>query len=175
MPSQALVQFAPVWMAPAVVLATAASRRRAPAAASASRAPRPVRIYWAEDAESDQFLIRQSIKRTPGTPVVTFFANGEELLAAVAQGAPDLVVLDLNMPVMDGLEALRRLRRTVAKDVPVAIFSTARTEAEEAECLVLGAIAFLQKPTTFGDFAVTVDHILALARRSRSGKPSSGR
>ncbi len=82
-------------------------------------------------------------------------ANGEEALAAVRTFDPDLVVLDLNMPVMDGLTFSRELRTW--SQVPVLVLSVREDEADKVAALDLGADDYLTKP--FG-----VDELLARVR-----------
>ena len=71
-------------------------------------------------------------------------ADGEEALAAVAQAAPDLVVLDINMPRMDGLEVCRRLRAT--SEVPVLFLSSRDEEFDRVLGIELGADDYVVKP-----------------------------
>lgn len=68
--------------------------------------------------------------------------NGQEALQAVRSGQPDAILLDLVMPVMDGFETLRELRRF--SEVPVIAFSARASAAEEA--MSLGASDFITKP-----------------------------
>jgi len=75
---------------------------------------------------------------------VTTFTNGAEALSSLCQNPVDIVVLDINMPIMDGKEMLTRLREQ--SDVPV-IFLTSRDEQEdEMEGLKLGADDYIRKP-----------------------------
>ena len=71
-------------------------------------------------------------------------ADGEEALAQVARAAPDLVVLDINMPRMDGLEVCRRLRAT--SDVPVLFLSSRDEEFDRVLGIELGADDYVVKP-----------------------------
>jgi two-component system, response regulator len=129
----------------------------------------PRRVTWAEDALDDQFLIRQSINQMRRPPRVTFVDDGQKLLRSVARGPPDLIVLDINMPVLDGLSALRCLREDrKAQHVPVILFSTARNEADVALARELGALDFIQKPGPFDQFAQAVAGILG-TRAAASG------
>lgn len=73
--------------------------------------------------------------------------NGEKALSIVAKEPPDLILLDVIMPVMDGYETCRRLKQnTKWKDIPI-IFLTSRTDAEdESKALELGAADYITKP-----------------------------
>jgi len=75
--------------------------------------------------------------------------NGAEGLIAAEKGGLDLILSDINMPVMDGLEFLRNLRTiAAAKGVPVVMISTEGSEAHVVEALSLGARGYLRKPFT---------------------------
>lgn len=90
-------------------------------------------------------------------------ANGEEALASVAQSAPDLILLDVMMPGMEGFEVLRQLRRRSA--VPV-IMLTARTEhGDRIEGLNAGADDYLPKPFSPDELLARIQAVLRRAGR----------
>ncbi|MGI4788298.1 MAG: response regulator [Janthinobacterium lividum] len=93
-------------------------------------------------------------------------ADGEEALRLAAIALPDLVILDLMMPVMDGLETCRRLRAWT--DVPILVLSARSQEAQKVRALDLGADDYLTKP--FGMDELTA-RIRASLRRRRVGAP----
>jgi CheY-like chemotaxis protein len=120
-------------------------------------------VVWAEDAEGDQVLIRSALDAAEGERI-QFAKDGAEAVEAVKQQRPDLVVLDINMPNVDGIEALRRLRaQPDLADVPVVMFSTAKNEDEVLVCEQLGIAAFIQKPVQFEEFTKAVRGIIDLA------------
>lgn len=122
------------------------------------------RVYWAEDAVDDQYLIKQALATDADAPKVDFFPNGKALLAAVTRRRPDLVVLDLNMPLMDGLSTLKALRqRKTVPQIPVVVFSTARNDAEVQALQELGIADYVQKPVPLEQFNSAVRRILAWA------------
>jgi two-component system chemotaxis response regulator CheY len=76
-------------------------------------------------------------------------SNGAEGLAAAEKGGLDLILSDINMPVMDGMEFLRSLSKIPGVNgVPVVIISTEGSEARVVEALSLGARGYLRKPFT---------------------------
>lgn len=75
--------------------------------------------------------------------------TGGEALALVAQRAPDVLVLDLGLPDMDGKEVIRRLRGW--SSVPIVVLSARDREAEKVEALDLGADDFVNKPFGVGE------------------------
>jgi FixJ family two-component response regulator len=73
------------------------------------------------------------------------YASGQEFLDAAAQRQPDCVVLDLHMPGMSGLQALRKLK-AAGRALPIVIITAHDEPATREQCLAAGASAFLRKP-----------------------------
>jgi len=88
--------------------------------------------------------------------------DGAEGLNCVAAHAPDLLVTDLNMPVMDGLELLRRLRANGHHDLPVIVL-TARSDQRTAAAAA-GADAFLVKPVPLRELAEVAELLMERRR-----------
>src|SRR5688500_9541052 len=121
-------------------------------------------ILWAEDDRQDQQLIQAALEETRPAPRIAFAEDGVALLEAVGRRPPDLVVLDLKMPRMGGLETLRRLRAEPAtRHIPVVIFSSGSLPDEIAQCRELGALDTVQKPIEFGAFVTAVQGIVKMA------------
>jgi two-component system KDP operon response regulator KdpE len=93
--------------------------------------------------------------------------DGEEGLELLYEHNPDVVVLDVGLPGMSGLDVLRDLRRT--SDVPVIILSAAGDETDQVRGLELGADGYLVKP--FSSLALMA-HIKALLRRAELAPPT---
>ena len=74
-----------------------------------------------------------------------FAFNGEEALKLVENEVPDVIVLDLKMPGIDGIEVLRRVKKSYP-DVQVIILTAYGSEKDKNDCLRLGAYKFLEKP-----------------------------
>jgi two-component system chemotaxis response regulator CheY len=75
--------------------------------------------------------------------------NGAEALAAVREGAVDLILCDINMPVMDGLEFVQRLQSIEnARRVPVVMITTEGSESRVVRALSAGARGYIRKPFT---------------------------
>jgi two-component system chemotaxis response regulator CheY len=75
--------------------------------------------------------------------------NGAEALAVLSKTAVDLILCDINMPVMDGLEFVRRLKDVAnAKDVPVVMITTEGSESQVVQALSGGARGYIRKPFT---------------------------
>lgn len=106
------------------------------------------------------FLERTGFKVSTAT-------NGQQALQVVSQQAPDLIVMDILMPVMDGRQALRKLRNQ-GNWTPVILLTQVGESTERAMALEEGADDYLNKPF---DPHELVARIRAVIRRARSGKP----
>ena len=134
--------------------------------------PTVTRILWAEDGLDDQYLIKHALGQLGDVPKVDFVEDGSEALRHLAKGHPDLVVLDVNMPVLDGLETLRRIRADAkTKELPVVVFSTGREEKAVAISKDLGVLDYVQKPFHFNEFTAAVKKIIAFAKGGKE-KPA---
>jgi CheY-like chemotaxis protein len=108
--------------------------------------PGPRRILLVDDEPEIRAIARMSLEMV-GHFEVRDFGSAEEALAAAAVVRPDLILLDVMMPRMDGLQVLARLRRIpVTAGTPV-IFMTAKVQPSElAVYVALGAIGVIAKP-----------------------------
>ncbi|HEV7347062.1 response regulator [Telluribacter sp.] len=114
-------------------------------------------IYLVDDDQDDRYLIRQALEQT-GVPLEVVEAeNGLELLSLIQQnekGSPALILLDMNMPKMNGLEtalALKADSRTNA--IPIVMISTSSTQALIESAYQVGISSFLIKPSSFQEFS----------------------
>ncbi len=122
-------------------------------------------ILWAEDNAQDRMFIQDSIDALPVPLALTLVADGVLLLEALESGLPDLVVLDLKMPRLGGLEALRQIRAHPKwKALPVVIFSSGNRPDEIEQCQALGVSEIVQKPVDFDLFGAMVHRIVRSAR-----------
>jgi CheY-like chemotaxis protein len=127
----------------------------------------PLRILLAEDNVVNQKVAQQILGRLGYT--VDVAANGLEVLAAFRRQPYDLVLMDVQMPEMDGLEATAMLRQTLpAGQQPVIIAMTAAAQAEDRHrCLQAGMDGYIAKP-------VRLDELTAALRGVRSERVRGG-
>src|SRR5689334_12148426 len=100
---------------------------------------------------------------------VTSAADGHEALESAASSMPELVVLDLMLPGIDGLEVCRRLRET--SDVPVIMLTAKGTVSDRVVGLELGADDYVTKPFSPRELVLRVDSVL---RRTQETTPVGG-
>ena len=99
---------------------------------------------------------------------VATYADGQAALEGLARAPADLVVLDIKMPRMDGLETLRRLRQV--SDVPVVFLTSKDAEIDEVEGLKLGADDYIRKPFSLRLLIERLRTVLRRAEAARGGR-----
>lgn len=104
----------------------------------------PIRIVLADDTDDIRLLLRVSLGMMPEFDVVGEAENGQEAIDASEEHAPDVILLDLAMPVMDGLQAIPEIRR-VSPETQIIVLSGYASARAEAEALELGAAAYVEK------------------------------
>jgi two-component system cell cycle response regulator DivK len=73
--------------------------------------------------------------------------NGEQALAALSKQRPDLILMDIQLPIMDGYEATRRIRTNPEmKDIPIIAVTSYALAGDEAKALAAGCTAYITKP-----------------------------
>ena len=120
----------------------------------------PQRILLVEDSAVVQAVVRQALRRSPCD--VTWAKDGVAALAYLREGfEPDLVLLDINLPRMNGLELLTELRASgVVPRVPVIIVSTEGEDHDVARGLEAGARAYLRKPFRADQLWEVIDSVM---------------
>jgi two-component system chemotaxis response regulator CheB len=110
-----------------------------------------IRVLVVDDAVVIRRLVADELAADPAIEVVGTAANGRIALAKLDQVSPDLVILDIEMPELDGLATLREIRKTRPK-LPVIMFSalTERGAAATLDALALGATDYFAKPAAGG-------------------------
>jgi CheY-like chemotaxis protein len=126
----------------------------------------PKRILLADDDPRDQELTVMALSEYRRANEIMMVNDGVEALdyllrrdkfAGLPAGNPAIVLLDLKMPKVDGLEVLREIRKTPAlRLLPVVILTSSKQEADVAESYNLGASAYVVKPVDFHDFVEAV-------------------
>lgn len=142
-----------------------------------------IRVMIVDDSLVVRRLVEDSLHEVPGVAVVGTAANGKIALAKLDELQPDVVTLDVEMPELDGLATLKRLKQQRPK-THVIMFSslTGPSAASTLEALASGASDFVQKPTGTGGMNATrerirgelVPKIRALCAPGAGGAPGAG-
>lgn len=113
----------------------------------ASRSPRKIRVLFADDSAVMRSVMRMVIETKPGLEIVAAATSGAEAVANFDRLSPDLVLLDIEMPGMNGLDALSAIRRR-SRRVPVIMCSTLTWRGAHItiEALSRGASDYVTKP-----------------------------
>jgi CheY-like chemotaxis protein len=120
------------------------------------------RILLVDDDADDQLYFKDAINELNNSLQCEIANNGHEALQQMkTPPPPDLIFLDLNMPVMNGYECLARLKKEEEyKHIPVVIFTTSNDSHEIDRVREMGAHLFFTKPTNFNTLCTKLDKIL---------------
>lgn len=125
-----------------------------------------VDIYIVDDDPGHVRLIEKNLHRSGIPNVITVFNDGESVLNHITDPAlvrgPILIILDLNMPGISGIQVLRQLKRCEdTKRIPVIVLTTSSDSEEIQHCYDLGCNLFMTKPIRYSKFA---EHIKTLGQ-----------
>jgi DNA-binding NarL/FixJ family response regulator len=119
---------------------------------------RKVRVFLVDDVSEVRTLIRIALEEDPGVEVVGEATNGREGVAAVGEAQPDVVLLDLSMPDMDGLEAIPLMRER-APNARLVVLSGHEAGRVSLEALDQGATRYLNKAADFDAISAAVHDV----------------
>lgn len=123
-------------------------------------------ILWADDDPDDLQMMREILLKTENKFDIIEVNNGKEALdylgkANEAGHLPCLIILDINMPVLDGKETLSIIKKTNAyQEIPVVVFTTSESELDKLYCERMGT-AMITKPPSFSSLESTVGKLLS--------------
>lgn len=132
------------------------------------KAEKTIEILLADDDAVDRELFAEALKSTRVKHKLNEVQGGEEVFThlASASSRPDLIILDLNMPVKDGRETLRELKADKNFNfIPVIILSTSNSHFDVRYSYDHGASLFLTKPHSFHDLVEMLDTLLTLSSK----------
>lgn len=114
-------------------------------------------IWIAEDDPDDRMLIKEAFEEHHYSDNISFFEDGEKVLFKLNDGypsnlwpLPSLLILDLNMPKINGIELLQIIKKSNrTRNIPVVILTTSRINGDKEKLMKLGADDFITKPFSF--------------------------
>jgi CheY-like chemotaxis protein len=142
--------------------------------------PEPVEILLVEDDPGDVLMTREALAESKVLNNLTVVSNGEEALRYLLQEGehadavrPDLVLLDLNLPRVDGREVLARVKADERlRTIPVVILTTSEAEEDVLRSYQLHANAYVTKPVDFDSFVDVIrqvdDFFISVVRLPRT-------
>jgi DNA-binding response OmpR family regulator len=129
----------------------------------------PPRVLVVEDEQDIAGLIKHTLERS-GDASVEIVARGDEALRAIDGRPPDLVILDLNIPVMSGDEVCRILRqRAETRQIPIIMLTARTSETDRVAGLDLGADDYVTKPFSLRELGARVRAVLRRRRNADEG------
>jgi CheY-like chemotaxis protein len=130
-------------------------------------------ILIADDDQEDRYLLHTAFEEIGRSDDIALVENGLQVFAYLdtsleQSDMPALIVLDLNMPILNGMETLSRLKaHKLYKSIPVIMFTTSIHEVEKARCLEIGAADFIKKPARFQQTISTARYLHESAIENR--------
>ncbi|AEP31451.1 response regulator receiver protein [Glaciecola nitratireducens FR1064] len=118
-----------------------------------------------EDNHSDQVMVERALEDGKIACDLTILPNGQKALESLrdmllSDSLPDLVLMDINMPVMDGKQTLQEIRADLElKHLPVVMLTTSNREKDVIESYRLGVNAYLTKPVLDSQFIKTIQQL----------------
>jgi CheY-like chemotaxis protein len=134
-------------------------------------------IFAVEDSESDMYLLERALNQGPQPPSIRRARDGEEALAVLLELAdagrdrlPQVILIDLNLPRIDGYEILSHLRsQEVFEALPVVAISSSQALVDRRKAIAAGADAYFVKPLDLASYG-RLPSVIDEARRARSHK-----
>jgi CheY-like chemotaxis protein len=123
-------------------------------------------VLLADDDEDDRTFFKEALQELKVKTKVTLVNDGLQLMNYLNQPdnkLPNVIFLDINMPVKSGLECLREIRRNKRlRDLAIAIYSTSSSEENIEEAFVQGANIYIKKPSDFSMLKNVLEQVINL-------------
>jgi CheY-like chemotaxis protein len=122
---------------------------------------RPIQVFIVEDNDPDVYLVEEALRSQGISAQLQRCQDGEEAIRAVSQidaaRLPDIIIIDLNLPKVTGLEVLKHVRSLKQFDgVPVLVLTSSQSRTDRALSQQFGANAYIAKPPTLPEFLSNV-------------------
>lgn len=133
-----------------------------------------INVYLADDDSDDRTFFSDALKEIPIKTQVAEFNNGVDLMADLVSDnevRPDVIFLDLKMPMMDGFECLADIRElSQYADTPIIIYSTSYHPKEITRLKEMGASLYLQKPSSYNQLKTLLHKCLSYIKNTSQNK-----
>jgi CheY-like chemotaxis protein len=124
----------------------------------------PLKVFLADDDPDDRLFFADALSELTIKSDVTFFQNGVELMDYLLDPEtplPNLLFLDLNMPLKGGIDCLKEIRRTEElRNLSVAIYSTSGSQQDVENTFILGANIYIRKPNDYENLKKVLSEVL---------------
>lgn len=128
------------------------------------------KILYADDDCDDHFFLRESLTTTGLPADIIYLTDGDQVIRYLEKNGdalPSLIVLDLNMPRLNGKQTLERLKKDDRfSDIPVIILSTSNNKMDKEFCTSRGAASYLVKPGHFEGYQEVVRNFVPFLQGS---------
>ena len=119
----------------------------------------PLTVLLVEDTEDNRFMMRRLLEMA-GYHVIEAM-NGEEAVKLAKTGSPRLILMDLSLPVIDGLAATRLIRKLPQlESVPIIAVSAHDTSDFQSEAIEAGCNSYVTKPIDFNELEILISQLL---------------
>ena len=128
--------------------------------------PVPLRILMAEDDETTGFSLSRLLEKSGHS--VTVAHNGQEALEMHEVNDIDLILMEVSMPIMEGIEACQRIRSSGdshKRDIPIIALTVYAMAGDKEKFLVAGMSGYIAKPVYMGNLVQMMSETLAVQRR----------
>lgn len=123
-------------------------------------------ITLADDDEDDRLFFTDAFEELKINTIVNTVNNGRELLNYLHHPEtvlPNIVFLDLNMPILNGIDCLKEIKREDKfKDIAIAIYSTSSSDQDVENTFVLGANIYIKKPSNFNELKKILSDVVII-------------
>lgn len=120
----------------------------------------PIRVLVAEDIELVRFGLCRSLEMSGEVNIVAEARNGEEAIAYAHEHHPELILMDIRMPSIDGIETTRRLKQEMP-EVKIVVLTESTLDKNVLDCLLAGADGYCLKNTSISAITAVMHHLLS--------------
>lgn len=122
-------------------------------------------ILMADDDKDDFLILKEAAEKAGESLKVSYAANWLELWRFILKTIPDVLFLDINMPVKDGIECLQLLRKESKYDhIPILIYSTSVRKSDIDKAYQNGANYFIVKPNAIDDITNIIKRLISMGK-----------